>query len=253
MNDLVQPGLINNRWPLMMTPDRVEFHAARPGWEAERLDACFPLMKPGDVVVDGGSESGDFTCLYKTWIGPEGAVIPVEPSPPYWAQLRAHWEGNDLGPPPPWFAGFISDVTDLNPRRDNTLGERTVGADGWPVCSHGPIIPDFGFRHLAQQADSTPQITLDDLVTRVGFVPNHIVLDIEGSEYRALKGAERTLREHRPVMWVSIHPVTIFEWYGVTTIEIHRYMEWLNYRAVYLGVGTEEYWVFHGKEQKLGL
>lgn len=248
MTDCVDT-LINGKYPVKLLPHRKEFHDARPGWEAERLVSCHELMKPGDTVYDLGSEEHDFTALYRSWVGPEGKVVSVEPSPPYWPAARATFEGNGFEPPAAWFCGFISDVTDLNPPKDSWAKERGDDGTGWPWCSHGKIIPDFGFRHLAEQADSTPQITLDDLVEATGLVPNGVVMDIEGAEFRALQGAEKTLREYRPLMWVSIHPTTLWEWYQATTLEMHRYMIGLDYWPVFLGASSEELWGYFPKER----
>ena len=114
-------------------------------------------MEPGMTVYDLGAESGDFTALYRSWVGPSGLVVAVEPSPPYWPSIRQTWEANDFGPPPAWFSGFVSDVTDLTPPLDEMADQRENDGTGWPQSSNGPVVPDFGFRHLCQQADSTPR------------------------------------------------------------------------------------------------
>ena len=155
--------LINDRYPLRVTADRHDFHRVRPEWESKRLESCVELMEPGMTVYDLGAESGDFTALYRSWVGPSGLVVAVEPSPPYWPSIRQTWEANDFGPPPAWFSGFVSDVTDLTPPLDEMADQRENDGTGWPQSSNGDVIPDFGFRHLCQQADSTPQVTIDDL------------------------------------------------------------------------------------------
>lgn len=235
--------LINDTWPVVLTPDRFDFHAPRPGWEHERLVSCAELMTPGMTVYDLGAESGDFTALYRSWVGDTGKVVAVEPSPPYWPSIRQTWEANDFGPPPAWFSGFVSDVTDLHPERDELAAARVDDGTGWPQSSNGEVIPDFGFRHLCQQADSTPQITIDDLAARMG-APDAIVMDIEGSEFRALTGATRTLTDHRPLVWVSIHPEPLAVWYGKAPVDIHLLMRDHGYRGDFLGLCTEELWLY---------
>lgn len=236
-------GKINGKYELWMTPDRIEFHT-RLGWEKERVDSVAELLKPGMTAWDIGAESADFTAWYGILVGEAGAVVPIEPSPPYWPSIRAHFEANDV-PLKAWFAGFASDVTKLIPDKIDDKYASTIEVDesGWPVCSLGPVIPDFGFRHLVQQAHHTPQATIDDLVTLLHSTPDAIVIDVEGSELRVLQGANRVLREVRPLMWVSVHQPIMAEWYGITLDDIIEYMESVDYDYVKLGEGSEEYWL----------
>jgi len=236
-----QPCKINGLYTVNLLPHRVAFHDARPGWEAERLASMHETVEPGWCIYDLGAESGDFTSLYRKWVGLNGSVVPVEPSPPYWAEIRQTWEANGFKPPWDWFAGFVSDTTDLNPPNDVDAYARAA-VDGWPASARWEVQPEFGFRHLAQQADCTPQITIDDLVKRAVYPPDAIVMDIEGAELRALEGAQVTLAERRPVMWVSIHPGTLAEWYGATREDIHALMNWYDYAPTLLGQDSEEYW-----------
>jgi FkbM family methyltransferase len=54
-------------------------------------------------------------------------------------------------------------------------------------------------------------VSLDEALN--GFAPNLIKFDIEGAEIEALKGAEKTIRQHRPSMCISLYhaPEHLFE------------------------------------------
>lgn len=236
---------INDRYDIMLTPDRREFHLERPGWEKERLDHCVEHIKEGMVVYDLGAESGDFTALYHLWVGPEGTVVPVEPQPAYWPQIRCHWEHNNLPPIRGYFGGFASRQTNLIPPIDDGhLDKMERQPSGWPQCSIGEIIPDFGFRHLAQQTDHTPEVRIDALVGLLNIKPDVIVMDIEGAEYNALRGMPATLVELHPLLYVSIHQPTMADWYDATLDQLLTYMAQQGYTGEKLGEGSEEYWVF---------
>lgn len=237
---------INDRWEIWLTDDRHEFHETRPGWEAERLASCFELMGEGDVVYDLGAESGDFTALYHLWVGPEGAVFPVEPSWPYWASIYAHWRGNELPELQGFFPGFASSLTDLDPPVKDATEHKTSKRPGsaWPRAAFGPIKPDFGFRHLAQQTNHTQQMTIDDMRGLFGKPPDHIVMDIEGAELRALHGAVDVMRKYHPTMWVSVHQQTMHDWYDDTLEDLIGWMAEFGYAGEKLGEGSEEYFVF---------
>ena len=227
-------GLINDRWPLSMPDFRVEFHWQRPLWESGRLASCFELMEPGMRVYDIGAEHGDFTALYKSWVGTAGDVIPIEPSPHYWPFIRGTLEANGYEDPPAiTFEGFIGDTGRKRPLRNK-----------WPQAAFGEGIPDGGFRHLAQDRH-TPRTTLDHLVTNY-FGADAIVIDIEGAEWHALVGARETLREFKPLVWVSVHEPTMLDWYGKKLDDIHSLMARVGYSGEELphhGEG-ETFWLF---------
>lgn len=239
-------GKINDLYELQLTHDRVEFHAKRPGWEAERLASCAELMQPGMCVFDAGSECGDFSSWYQMLVGPGGMVIPIEPSPPYWPAIRTHWEANDLPVRPlnAFWGGFVSDVDDFLPDSQWATEWGVDLGDGWPACSVGPIRPDFGFRHLAQQTADTPQIRIDTLVDRIVYTPDVLVLDVEGSEWHVLQGARRTLERDRPICYVSVHPPTMLDWYQTTPEMITQFMADLEYDETFLGEGTERFMLY---------
>jgi FkbM family methyltransferase len=243
------PGLINDRWQLVMPDFRVEFHRDRPKWEAGRLAAMFERVEPGAVVYDCGAEHGDFTALYRSWVGPEGTVIPIEPALAYWPCIRATWEANGFGLGPPLcFTGFVSDrvvmVTETCRLHDHGL------TDGWPEAAFmDEPRADPGFRHLAAHTDHIRQVTIPYLASEEPdgrcYSPDEVVLDIEGAEWDALHGLEGW--SSQPRCWVSVHPPTLAEWYGKTPDDIERLMRDLGYgpgeQLPANGEG-EEFWVW---------
>lgn len=214
---------INGRWPVMLTEDRFDFHEARPKWEAGRLASCAERFETGMVVYDVGAECGDFTSLYRSWVGPSGTVVPFEPQPRYWPSIRATWEANGFGDPPlAWWPGFAGDTTTLHVFESDLHNAGWPKAD-WPASSDGPIVPDVGFRHLAQQAEMIPSVRLDAFADISGVRPDIVVMDIEGAEWHALSGATYLMRSHRrPLFYVSVHEATMRDWYGTSLDDIHE-------------------------------
>ena len=234
--------LINDKWPLLLPDWRAEFYAKHTsGWEAVRLDEMFKLVSPGMLIYDVGAEQGDFTSLYKLWTGETGDVIPIEPSPPYWPIIKEIWEMNHAGKPRNCFVGFASDDDYLSPQLiDFNQGEQF---ESWPVSAYREGIPEFGFRHLAQQTDSTPQITIDSL-SKITGDPDIVVIDVEGAEWNVLHGSLELMKRNKPSFFVSIHPQTMKDWYNKTPEDIHALMEENGYKKEYLGHEIEEFWVY---------
>jgi len=53
--------------------------------------------------------------------------------------------------------------------------------------------------------------TLDEFVERTGIIPDVIKVDIEGAEVDFLRGGLRTLKKHKPSLFIETHnPMAIF-------------------------------------------
>jgi len=247
--------LLNGKWWLTIPKhraDRPAWHSAK-GWERVRLDAMHDVIEPGDIVIDVGAEEGDMSALCAKWAGPTGGIFLVEPNPRVWPNIRAIWDSNnDLAHVVDWFVGFAAAETRLDPPNDNVtaVAERVLVANGidWPKCAFDEVIGDHGFRHLAQEADATPQTRLDDFinkgVTHGSVSIDVITMDVEGSEFEVLKGAYDILANDRPVVFVSIHPAFLWDLYRTQTTEIHDWMTRLGYESQLLTIDHEEHWVF---------
>lgn len=230
-------GVIDEQWELMLPDFRKRFYEERPNWERGRLEHCARTFKPGMTVYDVGAEHGCMTALYRSWVG--GNVVPIEPSQPYWPCIRGTYEANGYGPPPAWFVGFASDTTNLRPYR------AAFGRGSWPQIE-GEIIPDFGFRHLAQQAMDTAQVTLDRFARWAALPPDAVVIDVEGAEGRVLAGLVNTLMERDVLVYVSVHEPTMLAWYGQTLADLHALMGSAGYSGTELphhGEG-ETFWLW---------
>lgn len=241
------PGLINDKYPLVMPQHRVDFHAEKPWWESSRLTSCHERMLPGMTVYDIGAEHGDFTALYQTWVGSEGHVVPFEPSPPYWPCIRETYEANDLAPPVAWFAGFAGPVT----QRPATVTIDDRERNGWPRCAWGANSDeDIGrFRHLSQQMVETPTTRIDQFAVRWELMPDAVVIDVEGAEYEVLNGMTGLfVNGVHPLVYVSVHDVGAWSplsgWYDRCAEDLDELMHHHGYgrtELVKLGEGERFY------------
>lgn len=245
MNDLAKvywhPTTMNDRWVVRLPSHRaIQWMRPEGGgkWEAERIAAMHAAIRPSDVVWDVGAEQGDITALLASWV-PEGAVVAIEPNPWVWPCIRAIFEENDYAAPVASYVGFCGAAPTVPTNPD---GIRRGFFHGWPDCSVGVIDPAAGFAHLAEEQDRVPTTTIDALVARTGRAPDVITMDVEGSEWFALEGATRTLAEHRPTVFVSVHEAFLREFFGQTAGDVHRLMARAGYDAELLAVDHEAHW-----------
>jgi len=152
-------------------------------------------LKPGDVFLDVGSNLGIFTIFGAKKVGPQGTVIACEPGADAFQRLEKN--------------------TRLNQLRNVRL-MRVALSD---TCSVKRLVVGdaAGFGHTAHLSDAdgpfeeVQTVDYDSLVAHGGFpVPRVVKMDIEGHEYAALKGMQRTLSDPTCVaLFCEVHPYAL--------------------------------------------
>lgn len=199
-------------------------------WEWCQTRVLFPMLMPGMVVYDIGAEEGELTAAVAKVVGGNNVHI-IEPSKLYWPNIKSVWDANDLGNPGGCWQGFASDVS----RWESTA--LTIG--GWPPIE-GPIQMEGAFCFVDERPD-IPSITIDDYARISCTHPDVILMDIEGAEVLALRGARETLGKGT-TLFVSVHNETALAKYGTAEAELFELM--LDYHGVYLGYDHEQHWRF---------
>ena len=219
---------INGKWPIILPDhraDRPEWHNP-PYWEGARIQSLHDNLKPGDFIYYIGAEEGDMAGLIASW-GVDIALF--EPNDRVWPNIKAIWEANNLKTPIFTFLGFAS----------NSNAEVSKGLDlGWPKSADGPLIGDHGFKELIDPGD-IPQVSLDWFIND-DLKPTAISMDVEGSEFLVLRGAEKTIRKYKPKLWISIHPEFQWRLYNQYSAEMRDWIIKLGYKEVLLDYPLHE-------------
>lgn len=162
--------------------------------ESESYSAYVRDLREGMVVFDIGAHVGTYTILALRRLGPRGNVVAYEPHPLTRKFLLEHLEMNLGG------AGVIV--------RDVCCGSGSGTASFYflPDRAEGisGLVPVDGF----QQREVTVT-TVDAEVIALGLRPDILKIDVEGAELEVLKGAEATLKLHKPVIFLSVHPAAL--------------------------------------------
>jgi FkbM family methyltransferase len=186
---------------IMQTPQgwwvlRHDTHLSRWVEQAQRLDhdqwilqKLAPYIKPGTVVYDLGAALGDHTTFYLTKVGPQGAVVAIEPHPLQFECLKRNCPTAICIP--------------------HCVGE----AQGEVWLFHEPDC--IGSSRLIDPAMATTcamtkhrRITIDEDCAIEGQV-SFMKIDIEGCEPEALRGARHMIMQHRPAIWLEINPIAL--------------------------------------------
>jgi hypothetical protein len=105
----------------------------------------------------------------------------------------------------------------------------------WPPEVNDVIEAAHGFKELYLEGETYGQITIDSCVYDNGIKPpTAISLDVEGSEWRVLGGAERVLREHKPKIWLSGHPEFMLQQWDESLYNLRQWIKGLGYTETIL-------------------
>ena len=152
-------------------------------YEPGTLGTMRRLLRPGDTFLDIGANHGLMTCVAAQVVGPTGHVIAWEPSGGSFALLTMNVGRN----------GFRDRVTLVRKAAGGETGEQALY-----------YRPEFG----TGGATMVPTGREPDEVVEVGRIDDHLdrhpismmKVDVEGFELDALTGAQRMLREDRPIV-----------------------------------------------------
>jgi FkbM family methyltransferase len=224
-------------------PDFIADREDFPHWEKDRLLSMDMNLAPRDVLFDVGAELGWQSAIYAGFVAPCHIHL-FEPAAELWPTIRAIWDANHLPVPGATCAALVS---------NRTWGEPVIARWGWPDVAYRPALTGYdnwAAIHSYGLTGVLPEISLDEFVARTGVVPTAIAVDVEGAEGRVLRGAARILREHRPRVWVSLHPDVRLAKYGTSKDAIRKFVCGFDYDEQYLGTDHEEHWFFYPRERR---
>lgn len=165
--------------------------AAIGTYEPGELKFLCRSLHDGDTAMDVGANVGVFTVVMAKAVGPNGAVIAIEPDPHNIARLRANVQLNGLDNVSlvECAAGAACGTVTLSSTTDHAF-TRTIDTSS---TSRDPARPDDGV--------AIPVKTLDDVWGEHGHPRISVLkIDIEGAEVSAIQGALGMLRACRPAI-----------------------------------------------------
>lgn len=159
----------------------------------------------GKVVYDVGSYEGIFSMFAARAVGPKGALVVFEPNPVNFRRTKQNLEMNDF-------------------RCSITMRNVGLGADSYSArmaCPSSDFARATLNQDIARMYTSYGEVIeeceiqverLDDAIVAGLPIPQFIKIDTEGYEYEVITGAERTLCEQSPELFIELHGTTRDHW-----------------------------------------
>jgi FkbM family methyltransferase len=161
-------------------------------------------LAPGSSCIDVGAHTGN-VLVEMCRVAPRGRHIAYEPLPHLAEHLRAQFPDVDVR------------CAALSDHAGESSFARVRAAEAWSGLLYRPL-PDNAEPDL-EEITVTLEV-LDDALPP-GFVPAMIKIDVEGAEEQVIRGALRTLREHKPLV-VFEHGLGSANAYGTEPDDVFR-------------------------------
>lgn len=180
--------------------------------EKDLRRTLYSLVRPGDVVLDVGSNIGEILLNFARIAGPAGRAIGFEANPETCQRCRSNIALNRFENVEVHAVGVGSKEGELH------LGHRSdsnSGADSFMAAGDATI--------------RVPVTTIDRFAGAHGLAGVDVIkIDVEGYEMHVLEGAEGTLREYRPKMFIELCDDNLRE-QGSSAAELVRFLERSDY------------------------
>jgi len=177
--------------PLRLTL-RLMLRAARYRWKLNKPEIAEMLSRlpRGGTAIDCGGHKGAYSFWMAKRVGPQGAVITIEPQPRMVEIIKASFP-----------SGWKSRMNIVQAAASDHVGESVLKMR--PSSTHGATLDDF---EKGAEFVSVPVrlVTLDQLVRentckRVDFIK----IDAEGHEIAVVRGAMESVARFKPAMLIE--------------------------------------------------
>jgi FkbM family methyltransferase len=200
--------------------------------EAPALAAFLAELKPDSVFYDVGASTGLYSLVAQGVLGTGGQIHAFEPDDPSLELYAQHFR--ELNPRCTLFLNrcFVSDA--------DTAAPEAVRVSA-PALRTGKS--EQRHRYLFNPSDTAgiTSLRLDSYVAAGHAPPTVIKIDVEGAELLVLRGLAATLRQHRPILFLSVHPGLI-EHFGHRTEKVGQLLHSLGYQYTAITSEGEIHW-----------
>lgn len=166
-------------------------------WTESEIAIFEKLLRPGDNVIDVGANLGCHTVPMARAVAPDGAVLAFEPQPRVFQLLASNAVVNGLSNVRLFPMGCAAQPgTIFFPEKDYSV-DGNFGATSIEAMQAST---DDG-REARQIGQHVQIVRIDDVFDLDAL--RLIKIDVEGMEADVIRGAERTIRTHRPIIFVE--------------------------------------------------
>lgn len=163
------------------------------GGHNNAFEATVEACRGKSCIFDIGGHVGLVSMPVSQVLAPGGRVFAFEPGAANLRFLRRHLELNG-----------IANVEVLPALVGETDGEVAFYEQQGPTGQNSVALRKKSPELYSETR--RPQVALDEFCKARGLAPDVIKIDVEGAELMVLRGAKAVLAQHRPLIFLSVHP-----------------------------------------------
>jgi len=167
--------------------------------------------------VDVGTHLGWYTCLASKHM-PHGVVYGFEMDDLFFGLLKKNLAINNCSNVEAYNLAVFDSTGVVNYKRDSNRY-----SSGFRLQTNTTDEEAIGI-------ESVESVALDDFLQTKGVVPDVIKVDVEGAEMNVLMGMKQILRNHKPILFLEVHP-SILRDFNTSISEILSLLMELNYNV----------------------
>jgi len=175
----------------IIIPEEVSLKIAAYGYFETGLTKFFlDYLCEGDILIDVGAHYGYFSLLGSLLVGKAGHVHSFEPTPSTAEVLRSNINGKE-------------NITLNNCALFSESGEVLMNDYGYERSAYNTIVHTHN-EHDTTKIVKVKALSLDTYVIEKKIVPDFLKIDAEGAEYNVLLGAQRIIKNHKPIITLEV-------------------------------------------------
>jgi len=190
-------------------------------WEPEIVYLIKKHLPPRGTFVDIGANIGFHSLIASAVTGPDGNVLAFEPLPRLQQQMQKSIESNN-------FSNIVIKPVALGMSYGSanlSLVEENIGASS---------IQDVSIDRVVSDIVTVPVRTLDSYREELSRI-DLVKIDIEGTEYEALRGGEKILLKFKPVIILEFSPHVYEKDFTGKSLVLYEYLKGLGYTITDIG------------------
>lgn len=185
-------------------------------YEKELGDLLRKIVKPNDVFVDIGANIGYFSLLV-AHNSSSAKVVAFEPAADLYQKMKDNIALNK-----------IENIMTVNAAVGKVNEEKELFISASDNLGMSSFVQPENYSGKKERVNV---VTLDDWFKSSGLSKIDIIkLDIEGSEFAAIKGMTQILKEQKPILIVELNPETL-SMFNLKSSEIRDHLNHLNFEG----------------------
>jgi len=216
----ISPLLFSSR----LSRQIVKFVARKAGSQVASLMA---LIRPGDVIVDVGANTGGYTILFGHLVGRTGFVHVFEPVPDTFIVLESNIKK----------ARLTARTRLNNCAVGNRLGTTQIYLPGEDRTEAALVRHEFASWASSKITSFVCKlVTLDDYVSRNKVARiDFVKIDVEGAELLVLQGMKAILSSSNPpILMLELFPTWMKD-FGYSLEDLFGFLRSLDYEVYFMG------------------